>query len=416
MVERNVNEENEVKEYLVPKTVVAPLMGNFNMVHNKLGEVFTLPQGDAAQAMQWWQKQNPEDQLTLRFILTGLASPAMINNISILRGDTRLKETTLVQPSLLPEDPCFLLGEDAARSNYAIRRLPSTDTMAATLLMYLNAGLEPGVAEFKFEVNLNEFVVLLATLDLQKRSIMQAKMEHEDISLDLKLADVQKSLADGLQYPDPRWLLPYVLPVISAKPNLDWNGIWQAALGLSQQGLLKISQDKTTVSLNDAGMLLATEMDRRMSTLRIASFGYDAQGRSGSSTALLIRGESLVWFMDVGDSSVVVAAIDLDKAGELLKEIFRPSAAPQVSQPAKVATPKVTPKAAAQKPVTPQPTPQQAAPKAAPQQPTPPRGAPSKVAAPAGQQARYCQDCGQPASWIEQYKRWYCYKCKKYLP
>lgn len=28
---------------------------------------------------------------------------------------------------------------------------------------------------------------------------------------------------------------------------------------------------------------------------------------------------------------------------------------------------------------------------------------------------RFCSDCGQPAAWIEQYQRWYCYNCEKYL-
>jgi len=26
-----------------------------------------------------------------------------------------------------------------------------------------------------------------------------------------------------------------------------------------------------------------------------------------------------------------------------------------------------------------------------------------------------CPRCGKPATWIEQYKRWYCYDCKEYL-
>jgi len=30
-------------------------------------------------------------------------------------------------------------------------------------------------------------------------------------------------------------------------------------------------------------------------------------------------------------------------------------------------------------------------------------------------EAKICPTCGQPATWIEQYKRWYCYNCKKYL-
>ncbi len=26
-----------------------------------------------------------------------------------------------------------------------------------------------------------------------------------------------------------------------------------------------------------------------------------------------------------------------------------------------------------------------------------------------------CPKCGKPATWIEQYKRWYCYECKEYI-
>lgn len=411
MVERNVNEENEVKEYLVPKTVVAPLLGNFNMVRNSLGEVIELPQGNAAQATQWWQGQNPDDQLTLRFVLNGLASPALVHSIAILRGDTALIETTLVQQSLRPDDPCFLLGEDQTRNSFRVRRLPSPDTMAATLLMYLDAGLEPGVAEFRFDVGLSEFIVLLATLDLQKRSMMLAKMEHEEISTELKLADVQKSIADGLQYPDPRWLLPYVLPILPAKPSLDWNAIWQAAVNLSQRGILKISQDKTTVTLNEAGMLLATEMDRRMTSIRVASYGYDQQGKAGSITTIMIRGETLVWYMDVTPASVVVAAIDLDMAGQLLQGLFKPTAAPPVAQPAKVSKPKMVAQSAA-----PRATAQQPAAQRVTQQSASPRGAASKAGAPVAQQgARICPTCGNTSTWIPQYKRWYCYNCKKYL-
>ncbi len=28
----------------------------------------------------------------------------------------------------------------------------------------------------------------------------------------------------------------------------------------------------------------------------------------------------------------------------------------------------------------------------------------------------FCTECGKPATWIEQYKRWYCYDCGEYLP
>jgi len=31
------------------------------------------------------------------------------------------------------------------------------------------------------------------------------------------------------------------------------------------------------------------------------------------------------------------------------------------------------------------------------------------------EEARICPQCGKPATWIPQYKRWYCYNCQKYL-
>jgi hypothetical protein len=336
MAERNMNDaEQETREYLIPKSAVAPLQGGFNLVRNKLAEVIALPnQGDPAAANQWWRTQKPDDQLALHQILAGVSSPTQVSAMAILREEAKLVETTLIQQSIRAGDPCFLLGEDAAGANFKARMLPSADTMAATILMYLDAGLEPGIADFKFEVSLNEFTVLLATLDLYKRAFAQSLMEHEDFKPDMKVTDVQKSLEDGLQYPDPRWLVPFVAPIMPVRPQLDWNGIWQAIYSLANRGLVKISQDKTTIILTEPGELMATEVRRRMTMVRIASLGYTPDGRPGSQTFLFMRGESLVWYIDIGINSVVVAAIDLDKASELLKEVFKPQGMPQVAQPA----------------------------------------------------------------------------------
>ncbi|RLE85904.1 MAG: hypothetical protein DRJ39_00795 [Thermoprotei archaeon] len=31
------------------------------------------------------------------------------------------------------------------------------------------------------------------------------------------------------------------------------------------------------------------------------------------------------------------------------------------------------------------------------------------------EEAKICPFCGKPATWISQYKRWYCYNCQKYI-
>jgi len=384
MANKNMNDQElEMKEYLVPKSAVQPLLTSFSMVRNRLGEVFDLPQGDAGQATGWWQGQKPDDQVALRQALTALASPVIMSDITIMRGDQGLVQTTLVKESLRADDPAFLVDTDESGENLRLRRLQSPEVMAGTILMYLEAGVEPGLAEFKFEVSPSEFLVLLATLDLYRRSYLISLLEHEEMKPNLKLEDVQNSVNDGLQYPDPRWLVPFVVPILPSKPELDWNAIWQAVYSLSQRGIVKLSEDNTSLVLTEAGALLATEMLRKMAQIRVASLGYTEDGKPASQTSFFVRGENLIWYIDVGAESVVVAAVDLDKAGELINELFKPVGAPPTVQPARAAAPA-----------------QAAAPR------------PAAQATPA---VRYCPSCGQPATWIEQYQRWYCYGCQKYL-
>lgn len=40
---------------------------------------------------------------------------------------------------------------------------------------------------------------------------------------------------------------------------------------------------------------------------------------------------------------------------------------------------------------------------------------PSPVQAESNKKQRFCDNCGKPATWIEEYQRWYCYDCEKYL-
>ena len=54
---------------------------------------------------------------------------------------------------------------------------------------------------------------------------------------------------------------------------------------------------------------------------------------------------------------------------------------------------------------------------ASPEVPPLPTPAPTAAAPPKpAEKARVCPWCGRPATWIEQYKRWYCYHCGRYLP
>jgi ribosomal protein S27AE len=76
--------------------------------------------------------------------------------------------------------------------------------------------------------------------------------------------------------------------------------------------------------------------------------------------------------MDEGEA--IFSSISLDSAVDFVKDILSPTIVPAKKSAAK----SQTPKAAGETPM--------------------------------------CPKCGKPATWIDAYKRWYCYSCKEYLP
>lgn len=372
----NLNEINEIetKEYIVPKAHVPVLQKSFSIVKNNLSDVLDIPvDGDANAANKWWQQQNSEDQLALREALAALGSPTLMTNIAIMRGNEALIETTMAQSSIMPNDPCFLIGEDESGQNLRVRRLPNTDAMSATILSYLHAWMEPGIADFNFTVQIDDFVTLLGVLDFYRRQYYQSLMEHTPISYQMETENIYKEIEDALTYEDPRWLLPFAAGALPKIPPQDAEKLNYSLYDLGKAGIIEITSDYKTVTLADPSELLANDMTNKLSQIRLITLGFTKDGRPASQTNLLIRGESIVWFVDIGGeegNTATVAAVDLEKASEILKEVFTP-----VGQPAAI---------------------------------------PAK-AAPVKQNVPMCPKCGKPATWIDAYKRWYCYSCQEYL-
>ncbi|MBN2336833.1 hypothetical protein JXL21_14860 [Candidatus Bathyarchaeota archaeon] len=374
-------DELEVKEYLIPKTAVNALADSFRLLRNRLNEVLDLPPAqDAKQATGWWQSQSGDDQITLRAALTAIASPSQITNITVMRGNNQIVSTTLAQESMRPDDPCFLIGEDASGQNLRVRRLRSPDVMSNTILMYLDAAMELGEAEFHFTTELDDFHTLLGVLDLHRRKHYQALMEHEPLSSEMKTEDILRCIDDAHTYGDPRWLLPFALPSMPDMQVPDRNTLNHSLYDLGKAGIISISGDYSTVTLAEPSELLAAEMLNRVTSIRVTTLGFTESGAPASQTSLLIRGENLVWYVNVGGDTggtATWAAVSLDQAGALLKEMFTPVGAPETVAPTQ----------------------------------------PKRSEAPsAASKAPLCPKCGKPATWVEQYRRWYCYSCSEYLP
>ncbi|MBD3284667.1 hypothetical protein GF395_04485 [Candidatus Uhrbacteria bacterium] len=372
-----LDEEFEVKEFLIPKNIVNALIDNFNIVRNQLSEVLDLPVSTTTEhAMGWWKQQSGDDQIILRAALTAMAAPAMISQISIMRGNEKFIQTTLTQESTRVTDPCFLIGEDEKGDNVKVRRLRGPNVMIGTMLMYLDSEMELGVADFNFTTEIDDFQTLLGFIDLYRRQYYQALMEHEPLPTQFNTEDVLRSIEDSHTYGDPRWLLPLSLPAIPDSTVPEQNTLNYSLYDLGKIGIISINDDYSTVTLSDPTELLCSEMMKRPASIRITNLGFDEEDNPAGMSSLFIRSENLVWYINIGGETgetVSWAAIDLDKASELMKELFTPVGAPSV--------------------VVPKPT----------------------QAPETSSDAKICSLCGQEATWIEQYQRWYCYSCQRYL-
>jgi len=373
-VER-IDDEIDVKQYLIPKNIVNALIDNFGIIRNKLSEVLELPPATTNEhASGWWKQQSGDDQIVLRAALTAIAAPSMISQISILKGDEQLIQTTMAQESMRVKDPCFLIGEEG--ENIKIRRLRDPETMTNTIQLYLDAGIEMGQLDFNLTTEIDDFHTFLGILDLYRREYYQALMEHETAPAEFKTENVRKSIEDGHMYGDPRWMLPFALPVLQDAVVPDQNTLNYSLYDLGKTGIFKISSDYAVLTLADPSELLCKEMLSRPATIRITNLGFTTDGKPAGMTSLFVRSKNLIWYVNIGGETgktATWASVDFDKAGDILNELFAPVGAPAAVKPASASKAQKTGK------------------------------------------TKFCPTCGKEATWIEQYQRWYCYSCQKYL-
>lgn len=372
-------------EYLIPRHAVDQLFEVFKVVRNELSEALAIPTTDTAEwdryAEQWYQSNTPEDQQTIQKIVRGLGSPTLVSNASIISGNEKLINTRAVFSSTRIEDPAFLMGLDEEEANYRVQYLESGSMWAGTLLMYLDAGTEIGYTEFKLTTSIPDFVVFLAVMDLYRRSRLQALLEHEVVVPEFSIEEVWKSLEDAMMYPDMRWTLPFVmLQVPDNVPRPQQASVQPSLQNLVGKGLFTWTQEGK-LGLTEPGLLVAKTLYNVYNKMSLISLGVDAQGAKGRKNVLLIRGDPLLWVIDLSNNNAVMATINLDQAADLIDEMLTT-----------VAAPSPLPMEPVVEEVQPEPTPEPEEPK-----------------------APFCPKCGKPATWIEAYKRWYCYSCEEYL-
>ena len=369
----------EAKEYVIPRYAVDHLLESFQIVRTELSELLNIPDTNRAEwseyAEKWWNSQTEEDQSVLRKIITAMGSPVLVTNLTVMHGNEGLVATRAVFTSTRLEDPAFMIGVDDEGNNYNVTYLDSGSDIAATMIMYLDADADFGETRFKVTLTLVELIAYMGLMDLYRRSHYISMLEHSADRFRVGYEEIWKSAEDGMKYPDLRWALPFVLPqLINDTQPPTQADVNTAVQSLAQKGILEWKPEDEAFTLTAPGLFCAKTLLNVYNKVNITSMGFDEAGRKARKGAVFIRTDPILWVVLLDEGNAVFSSISLDPAVELVKEILSPTPVPA--------------KEGAEKPVTTG---------AAPQVPM-------------------CPKCGKPATWVEAYKRWYCYTCQEYLP
>ena len=349
---------------------VAPLIATLGMVRNELAPLFDLPPesaGTKTAATAWWQKLSEEQKYPYRSALAAIAAPQLVVDVGINAKNERLTNTHAVIPSMRWNDPIFLLAAENDGAQFRLEYLKQADLFTNTLLLYLDSGAPVQEMEMKFEVPVRDFAVLLATADLRQKLRFQALIDHNVFPDSFPAGDIASMVGEAFAIADPRWLLPFCLPVLHlSADSFSPATVSQSLDNLAKLGLMKKTGDNIT--LTEPGEAFADSVSERISSIGIDTYGIDAAGNPGRQSVLLLRGANFLWYAGVGGTapdSIVVSSIGLDQAEKVLQELFTPVAAPKPAAIGATAAPPVA----------------QAAAPAAPK-------------APAGKTKKFCPSCG----------------------
>ncbi len=326
---------DEKDEINIPKNVIGSLISNFSMIKGELGIGFDMPGNDqtSSDAMKWWQEKSKQEQYALRSVLAAMAAPMMVSDIQVMLEDDALINTCALIYSLKAEDPLFLIGEDKDGTSYRIKRLETRELLINMLLLYLDGGAPLFQSNMTFELQVNDFIVLMAIIDLNKRINYSFLLEHRTIDNDLRFEDILQSIQHGLQYADPRWILPFSLQFIRSTFDVSKSDVArQSVKNLVKMGLLNSANNENTFALSEAGSFITTSFKKRLCQLGVKVMGATPDGNLASQTSLFVRGDSLLWYIDIGGKkgdNVLVASIELEKARALIEELLKPVGIPK---------------------------------------------------------------------------------------
>ena len=368
--------EGEVKteKVTIPTPFVGPLIRTLGLVKSALYPMLGFPDGvagDETAAVQWWSKHAAGDQQRLRQVLAACASPALIFDARILAGETRMIAMRGVIDSLRPAYPLYLVGDAPQPGLSEMVIVPSRELLLDTLAGYLAPGLPVGELQFKLTLSREDLRVLMGMVDVFRRARYLALLDHSVPPEDLGIEEVAGYCARASAAPDPRWILPLLLlsaAGMDLPPPAD-TAVKASLERMVRTGVLQNGGAPGRYRFSDAGTVMYESLAEPLSLILLEVGGATREGVLATASALFVRSDPLLWFIDTGtaagDSAMLVACSG-KQARDLAAEFITPVAIP-VPLPSSAPAPKVPP---------------------------PPTAAPP--ASPAAPARKFCRSCGAP--------------------
>lgn len=131
---------------------------------------------------------------------------------------------------------------------------------------------------------------------------------------------------------------------------------------------IKVKAESEAYDLTESGLFCAKTLMNVHNKVNIMSVGFNESRSPARKGVAFIRSDPVLWTIVVESGSAVFSSMDLDTAAEIVYELMTPAMPEEKA---------LTEEAAVQVPM--------------------------------------CPKYGKPVTWVEQYKRWYCYSCQEYL-
>lgn len=324
----------DTSELNIPKSGVVPLFQRFGIVKNELGAVLDI-RGEASdrtmqEAGAWWNTMDPARQDMARGALNALAAPVLVADFRVMFADDATIFTRCLIDSLKPADPVYFIGTDKDPSRYRITRSRFRERVTNTFLLYL-AGLHtpqnPGIT---LDLTTVDAILLFALADLYRRQRYTARINHAVFVPHLTKETILGSIRDGIDNPDPRWLVPFFnMHLARMRRGITDEELKKALDRMVAHHVLSPSADGSSFSLTPNGEYLVSAFDRRHCAMGMSVAGARDDGTLGTQSVLFVRCELSLWILDIrGGDAIQCTSIDLVSAQRILEGLLTPTATP----------------------------------------------------------------------------------------